>query len=309
MKVAVMGAGAVGGYFGGLLARSGEDVTFIARGEHRKALEEKGLTVKSVHGDFSLKVNVALTPMEVDPVDLVLFCVKAYDTDMVSYQILPMVTWRTTVLTLQNGVDNAEKIEKVVGGPGKVMPGVARIEATVLEPGVIGQMSQFRDIEFGEWDGTVTPKAEKVFQAFQKAGIPCQLSPDIRKSLWTKLLFISAFAGMTTLTGGTIGEVMNCRETRELYISLMREVEKVARAKSVNLDDDVIEKVLKLTGGFSHEAKSSMQRDLEKGKQLEIDALHGIIVKYGKELSIPTPVNETIYGCLKLIEQKRRATR
>jgi len=301
-----MGTGGIGGYFGGLLAKSGEEVYFVARGEHLKALKNQGLSVKSVAGDFWLRVNATDRPEEAGPVDLVLFCVKTYDTETAAKQILPNLHSQTVVLTLQNGVDHGEKIGKIVG-PDKVMAGAVYIESSVHAPGVISQTAGLRKVIFGELQGPVTARARDLLSTFQKAGILCELSEDMRKTLWSKFIMISAVSGLTGLTRTPMREAVEFPETREIFLAALKESMEVAKALSIPLDPDLVDRILAGVSNFNKESKASLLRDLEKEKRVEVEALSGTVVRLGKELSVPTPVHQVIYACLKLADERNRA--
>lgn len=303
MKILVMGTGGVGGYFGGLLAKSGEEVYFVARGEHLKALKEHGLVVKSGGGDFSLKIKATERPEEVGSVDLVLFCVKTYDTENACRQILSNLHSETIVLTLQNGVDNGEKIGKIVGEE-KVMVGAVYIESSVSAPGVISQTAGPRKLVFGELNGSITDRAHRLFSIFQKAGIICELSKEMRKTLWSKFVFICAASGLTGLTRTPMREAIEFPETREIFLAALKESIEVAKGLSIFLEPNLIDQILELASSFNKESKASLLRDLESGKRVEVEALSGTVVRLGKELSIPTPVNQVIYACLKLADER-----
>ncbi len=196
MKIAIMGTGSIGGYFGGRLAKAGEDVVFIARGAQMQALRKRGLTVRSVFGDFHLpNVQATDNPAEVGQRDLILVCVKAYDTDTAAQSIRTMISDTTVVISLQNGVDNAERLIGVLGSQ-HVLGGLCTISSFVAEPGVIEQVSQFARVVFGELDGRVTPHAERILASFQNAGIETVLSTNIQKEIWTKFLFIATYAAL-----------------------------------------------------------------------------------------------------------------
>ncbi len=306
MRILVMGTGGVGGYFGGLLAKAREEVYFVARGEHLRALKERGLTVKSVVGDFSLKVKAIAQPQEAGPVDVVLFCVKTYDTESAARQILPNLGNQTVVLTLQNGVDNGEKIGKIVGEE-KVMVGAVYIESHISAPGVISQTAGPRKIVFGELHGSITDRARRLFNLFQKAGINCELSEDMKKALWSKFVFICAASGLTGLTRTPMREAIEFPQTREIFLAALKESIAVAEGLGIFLDSDLIDKILAIATTFTKESKASLLRDLENEKRIEIEALNGTIVRLGKELFIPTPVNQVIYACLKLVDERYRA--
>ena len=306
MKIAVMGSGGVGGYYGGLLARAGHDVTFIARGAHLAALRADGLQVHSVHGDFNVASAKATdAPAEVGPVDQVLVCVKTPDTDQAAQAMRPLMGPDTTVTSLQNGVDAAERIGAVVGlkhGLG----GVTWISSAVVAPGVIQQFSQFRRVALGELDGRITPRAKALYEAFKDTGITVELSDDIRKVQWTKFTFIAAISGVGSLTRLEIGDYRAVPETRALLVSLMREVEAVARASDVALDADVVEATLALVDSVVPTIKPSMQRDVQAGRRSELDAMIGVIPRQGRELGVPTPAADVVYAALLPAELKAR---
>ena len=244
MKILIMGTGGVGGYYGGLLAQQGHDVTFVARGAHLDAIRTEGLKVKSVHGDFTIfPASATDNPGETGVTDLILFCVKTYNTDEAARAILPAVGPQTVVMSLQNGIDAAERIGKVVGIE-HVIGGVTWLSSAVEAPGVIRQVSQFRRIVFGELAGGLSKRIESISEAFKNTGINVEASEDIRKVLWTKLVFITAVSSLGSLTRLPLGDYRSIPETRSLLSRIMKEVETVARVQKVDLDADVVEKWL-----------------------------------------------------------------
>jgi 2-dehydropantoate 2-reductase len=306
MRIAVIGAGGVGGYFGGLLARAGHDVSFLARGEHLRALRERGLRVRSVHGDFELSsVRATDKAEELGEADLILFTVKTYDTETAATAIRPAVRPGAAVLTFQNGVDNPERIDGVLGA-GTAMGGTVHIETTIAEPGVIAQTSPIRRVVFGEMDGRRTERAERILDAFQSAGLEPTLSENIRKGLWEKFLFIVPMSGLTALTRSPVGDVLSVPELRELVADAFAETAAVAAAEGVELDPDPVGRMMAFAEALKPEMKSSMLRDLERGRRLEVESINGTVVRLGKRHGIPTPVNACIHACLKL--EDRRAT-
>ncbi len=309
MRIAVMGAGGVGAYFGGRLARAGQDVTFIARGEHLRALQERGLEVRSTLGDFTLATVTATDePAEVGPVDLVLVCVKAYDTEVAARAIRPMVGPETAVLSLQNGVDNHERLAAVLGSE-HVLGGLCYISSFIAAPGVIHHVSQFARVVFGELDGRITPRAEGIRQAFADAGVEVTLSTDIIKDIWMKFTFIAAQGGMTSVTRSSIGLIRQVPATWEMYVDAVREIHQVALARGVNLDADAVEKTLAFVQGLAPDIKSSMLADVKQGRPLEIETFSGTVVRLGRELGVPTPVHRAIYAILKLEDERNRRRR
>lgn len=306
MKISVMGSGAVGGYYGGSLARAGHDVTFIARGAHLAALRTNGLKVNSVHGDFTISpVQATDIPAEVGPVDLVLVCVKTPDTDQAAQAIKPMVGPDTTVMSLQNGIDAAERIGAVVGMK-HIVGGATWLSSAIETPGVIRQISQFRRIVLGELDGRITPRVQALFEVLKSTGATVELSDNIVKVLWTKFMFIASISGIGSLTRLGIGDYRAVPETRALLVSLMREVEAVARANGITLDTDAIEQILVLIGNAAPTIKPSMQLDVEAGRRSELESMIGIICRKGRELGVPTPITDIVYAALLPGELKAR---
>jgi 2-dehydropantoate 2-reductase len=306
MKIAVMGSGGVGGYYGGLLAQAGCDVTFIARGAHLAALCENGLQVKSVHGDFTITpVQSTDAPAEVGPVDLVLVCVKTPDTDRAAQGIKPLMGPDTTVVSLQNGIDAAERLGTVVG-IGRVIGGVTWISSAIEAPGVIRQFSQFRRIVLGELDGQITARVQALAEVLSNAGATVEVSDNILKVLWTKFVFIAAVSGIGSLTRLQIGDYRTVPETRVLMVGLMREVEMIAHAAGVALDGDVTEQALAIVDGLAAHIKPSMQRDVETGRCSELESMVGVIGRRGRELGVATPIADMVYAALLPVELKAR---
>ena len=306
MKIAIMGTGGVGGYYGGLLAQKGHDVTFIARGAHLQAIQENGLQVKSIHGDFHVKPAQATDdPAQVGPVDLVIFCTKTYATDEAAHQSRPLVASDTTVMSVQNGIDAADRIGEVIGME-HMLGAVTWISSAVETPGVIKQVSQFRRVVMGELDGRVTARAQAIFEAVDETGITAELSENISKILWTKFVFISTASSLGSLTRLSIGEYRSIPDTRALMTGLMHEVEAVARAQGVELDEDVVQKSLDFIDNAAPTIKASMQLDVEAGRGSEIEAMIGVIGRKGRESEVATPIANTIYAALLPIELKAR---
>ncbi|MCJ7703282.1 MAG: 2-dehydropantoate 2-reductase [Anaerolineales bacterium] len=306
MKIAVMGSGGVGGYYGGLLARQGHDVTFIARGSHLKAIQENGLQVKSVHGDFHLVPAKATdSPTEIGPVDLVLFCTKTHATDEAAQQIKPIVGTKTTVMSLQNGIEAAEQIGAVIG-MGHIIGATTWISSSVEALGVIKQVSQFRRVVLGEMDGQATPRVQLIYETLRETGITAELSENILKILWTKFVFIAAISSLGSLTRLPIGEYRAVSETRNMMISLMEEIVSVALAQKVNLDQDIVQKSLDFIDNAAPQIKASMQLDVEAGRRSELESMVGVIGRKGRELGIPTPTADMTYAALLPLDLKAR---
>jgi len=307
MKITVIGSGGVGGYYGGLLAQHGQDVTFVARGEHLKAIRKNGLQVKSVFGDFRVAPAHAVPdPGEAGPADLVLFCTKTYATEQAAAALKPAVGPATSVLSLQNGVDAAERIGAVIGLE-LMLAGATWISSSIEAPGVIKQVSQFRRVVVGELDGRTKPRLEAVQRAFQDAGATAELSGDIRKILWNKFVFIAAAGGMGSLTRLPIGEFRSVPEARRLLKAIMQEVEALARAQGVRLDADVVTQSLAFVDNAAASIKPSMQLDVEAGRPSELEALIGVIGRQGRQAGVPTPAADFVYAALLPGELKAQA--
>jgi len=299
MRIAVMGAGGTGGYFGALLARAGEEVTFIARGAHLEAIRTHGLTVKSrLAGDFTLPVKATGDPGEVGAVELVLFCVKTYDTATAADQLRPLVGRDTVVLSVQNGIDNEEQIGRVVGRE-PVIGAAAYVSSVIEAPGVIAQTAGPGKIAFGELAGGPSPRTERLRSTFQRAGIAAELCPDIRITLWEKFLFICALSGITALTRLPIGPILACPETSALLRGTMEEVEAVARASGITLPDRCVDEAFAFVTRLESSLRGSIYYDLTAGRRLELEVLNGTVVRLGREHGISTPLNFAIYAALK----------
>jgi 2-dehydropantoate 2-reductase len=305
MRIAVMGTGGVGGYFGGLLARAGEDVTFIARGEHLAALQNGGLHVSSVHGDFDLEsVNATDTPSDVGPVDLVLFTVKTYQIEQAAGEMAPLVGPETAILPLQNGVDASERLIRIFG-EGPVLGGTCRVVSFVAAPGVIEQKSDFRHITLGELDGPITPRVNDIAAVLEKAGAQVEVTDNIQKARWTKFLFIASFSGVGAAARAPAGEMMACPETRATLVQAFREIEALATASGVTLDPDIVEKTMAFCDNMTPGTTASMQRDIMEGRHSELEAQNGFVARRGAELGVPVPAHTFLYSVL--LPQERRA--
>jgi len=305
MKIVMMGAGGVGGYFGALLHRAGEQVWFIARGEHLKAMQANGLQVTSVLGDFTIKITATDDPVEAGMADLVVFSVKSYDTEAAAERMRPMIGPRTTILCLQNGVDNEEKLAAIYGERA-VLPAVVHIFSAVSAPGVIAQTGGPRKITFGEPDGSISPRVERIFEVFRKAEINSERSTRIMADLWEKFLFICAVGGMTALTRAPIGEIRSCPESLAMLRAVMEEVAAVARAKRIPIAADAVEQAMQLVDGLAPGGRGSLYHDLAAGKRLELDALAGAVLRFGEETGVAIPMNRAIYAALKPHDLKAR---
>jgi 2-dehydropantoate 2-reductase len=299
MRVTVMGTGGTGGYFGGLLARAGEDVTFVARGAHLDAIRANGLTVRSrLAGDFSVPARVTDDPGRAGPADLILFCVKAYDTERAAERLGAAVGPDTVILPVQNGIDSAERIGRVVGS-GHVIGGLAGVSSVIAAPGVIEHRAGPDLIQLGELDGEPSGRTERIAETLKRAGMKAQVRPDIRVALWEKFVLICGLSGLTALTRLPLGAVLACPETRSLLRQVMEETATVGRAEAPALAEGVVENLLKFFTAADPAIRGSLYYDLAAGRRLEIETLNGTVVRIGRERGIPTPANFVVYASLK----------
>ena len=299
MKIAVMGAGAIGGYFGGRLAKAGFDVSFIARGAHLDVIRKNGLKVLSPLGDFTIHpATVTDDPAEVGPVDVILFMVKNYDTLRAAEQIRPLVGPDTAIIPFQNGVEARAMLSNVLGAR-HVLGGVAFIPASIQEPGVIKHNAELAKLVFGEFDKQITPRALSFLDALEKAGVTGEIPADISMVLWSKLMFLTSMSAINCITRQPVGLVQSDGETIALYMDAMREVAAVAVAHGVSLGEEAIANNMALAKSFPPNNKTSMFQDLEAGQRLEIDYLSGAVVRLGREKGIETPIHRTAWVAIK----------
>jgi len=298
MRIAVMGAGSIGGYFGGMLSLGGNEVTLIARGAHLEAIRRRGLQVITDHGEFTVQCEATDDPRQAGPVDLVLLTVKTYHNQEAVPAMRPMVGEETTVLCLQNGIDSYQAAAQSLGA-GRVLPGAAYVDAGLESPGVVKQTGEVVEIVFGEPDGVDSPRGELISDTLRKAGIPAQLSNDIQRTLWTKFLFIATTAGVMSLSRQTMAQLMPLPEWRQVILGCMREIEAVGRASGVDLDPNIVQDTVDYIEGSLEEMHASMHADIVAGRPLELEALNGAVVRAGKSAGLPTPINDVIYAALK----------
>ena len=268
MKILIVGAGAVGGYFGGLLARSGEDVTFLARGEHLKAIQEKGLYIKSINGDFNIKINAVEKPNANEKYNLIVIAVKSYDLPDACNNIKGTVKNETVLMSLLNGVDSEEIIGSIFGAD-NVIGSVAFIGSQISEAGVISHTASGM-ITIGELDGVKSKRCEEILKIFERAKIPIKLSENIQKDIWAKMVWNTGFNAITALTGSLVSDVLSIPESRRIVEMTMKETVEVANKKGIKLSDDLVEKTISKTLKAG-EIKTSMLQDRENGKVMEID--------------------------------------
>ena len=299
MRIAVVGAGGVGGGFGAALAKAGADVTFIARGAHLAAMKSQGLRIEGGRGETHLVPTQATDdPKTVGPVDYVLFCVKLWDVESAGEHIKPLVGPNTAVIPLQNGIDAPERLIPILG-PQAVMGGVAQISASIMEPGVIRQVGTFMRMIFGEIDGSRSKRAEDFLALCQKAGFDVTLSDQIQTDLWMKFIPLATNASITAATRLPIGKLRDDPDVKAVFLAAITEVIDVGRAKGISLPSDALSRTLDFIGHTPPAMKASMALDLERGNRLELPWLSGKVAELGREVSVPTPTHDLLYALLK----------
>jgi 2-dehydropantoate 2-reductase len=307
MRVAVLGSGGIGGYYGALLARSGHDVAFIARGAHLEAMQRRGLTVRTSEGEATIPVAASADTASIGTVDLVLFSVKSYDTATAAQALTPLMARDTAMITFQNGLDNVEAIASVAGSEA-VLAGAVYVALQLQGPGVILRMGGEGKIVFGELSGTLTERVQRIAGAFGQSGTPHEVTTDIRRVLWDKFLFITGIGGVTALARSGIGPLLGSAAGRSLLRAACEEIVAVAQAEGAHLQPAVVDAVLAQAATLPAPWRSSMARDLEEGRRLEVDALSGAVVRRGIKHGIPTPVHHTIVACLSVHQPSASTT-
>jgi 2-dehydropantoate 2-reductase len=297
-RVAVMGAGAVGCYFGGMLARKGAEVTLIARGPHQEVVARDGLFIDSINFQEKVSVRSSSDPAAAKGADLVLFCVKTLDTETASRALAPHLSPNAVVLSLQNGVDNAERIRAIVGR--EALPTVVYVAASIPQPGRVRHAGR-GDLVIGD---SPRETAAAIAAAFEGAGVPCKQSDNVQGELWQKLVLNCASNAVTALAPGGYAAAARNPFTRQMMTDVVEETDRVARAAGVRMPVDKQELTARLMKLFESygTAVSSTAQDIAKKKRSEIDALNGYVAKRGQELGVPAPVNQTLHALIKLIE-------
>ncbi len=301
MKIAIMGAGGVGGYLGGMLAAAGEDVTFVARGTHLEALRRDGLRILGADAVHIPEIAATDTPGDIGVVDAVFFCVKLYDTAEAAKAIAPIVGRKTLVLTLQNGIESVRDVGSVVGKEA-MLGGAAYFPANISAPGEItfyGRIGPHPHIVFGEPGGGKSERVGALLEVCRNAGIEAEGCADTDRMLWEKFLLVAANSAVTSVTRCTVGAVRADPDLHWLQREAVIEAERVGRAAGIAFDDDKVAQVIAALDANAPDSKSSQLVDLESGRRLELDGLSGAIVRLGRELGLPTPVHATVYAALK----------
>ena len=294
MKFLILGAGGVGGYFGARLAADGNDVTFVARGAHRGAMAQRGLKILSDRGDLTIETpQLHQDPDSTGLCDIILVCVKLWDTEAAADFVKPLLAHDTAVVSLQNGVSAEDTLAGVLG-PQHILGGVARIAAAIKEPGVIEHTRKLAKIQFGELDGAKTWRQDCLLSACIGAGIEAEVLPDVTTEIWKKFAILAPLAGAACMYRSSIGELLAEAERRRLLEELIAETVAVARARGADLPPDFTAEAIRAYGAFPDGMKPSMLNDLEAGRRLELAWLNGEVVRLAKDLGVDTPANARV---------------
>jgi len=305
MRIAIFGAGGVGSYFGGRLVQAGEEVIFIARGDHLRAMQAQGLRVDSIKGDFLIQpVQATDDPRRVGEVDMVLLCVKAWQVPEAAEALAPMLGGETGVIFLGNGVDAPYQLAPVLGAE-HVLGGLCRISVAIAAPGHIRHVGIEPYVAFGEMDGRTSQRAENLRQAFERAGVNVSVPADILAAMWEKFIFIAAISGVGAVTRVPAGVLRSVPETRGMLQEAIEENVRLAHARKITLAEDIGARTLAFIDGMAPGVTASMQRDIMEGRPSELGAQNGAVVRMGLESGVPTPTHAFIYNSL--LPQELRA--
>jgi len=308
MKIAMMGSGGVGGFFGGRLAHAGYDVSFVARGAHLAAMRERGLLIESqAHGDIRVpKVHATGDPAEIGPVDVVILSVKLWDTEAAIRQMRPMLKAGTAVLSLQNGVIKDDILRRELG-EAPVIGGVCYVATTIARPGVILQTGPMQRVVIGEYDGKPSERTRILYEALLKSGVDAELSNDVRRAIWEKYAFLVGISATTAAMRTTIGPVRKNPRTRAFLREIFRETVAVGRALGIALPPDYADACLARADGLPEDMAASMAHDLQRGNRLEVEWLSGGVAQLGAAAGVPTPANRAVWDILALYARGKPA--
>lgn len=301
MRFLVVGAGAIGGYFGGRLVQKGEDVTFLVRPSKKLHLAENGLTIQSVHGDFQTPIQAITYGEAAEPFDCIILAVKAYHLPLLQPDLAPYIGKDTMILPLLNGYEHFESLREYFGAE-KVLGGLCYIEATLNHKGSIVQTSPFHRIVFGEWDGANSERAQLLCSHLDHAGFTVTHSHDIQREIWQKYIFIASMSGITTLMGSSVGAILATPESRAIYERLLHEIVTLARNADMPIHSEMEAHTLKTMDSLKPEMMSSMQRDMQKNLPVEASHLHGALLALASGSNVSYPILETVYARLKVYE-------
>jgi 2-dehydropantoate 2-reductase len=306
MRIAVVGVGGVGGYFGGRLAQTDHDVFFIARGAHLEAIRKNGLKVESDSGNFVARPALATDdPAEIGEVDAIVVATKAWQVSDVAESMRSMVGANTVIIPLLNGVEAPSQLAQALGAE-HVLGGFCRVLSHISAPGCVYQSGIRAFVAFGEMDNRKSERVNRLREIFAEAEITVEDAPDIQVAMWRKFLFIASFSGVGAVTRSPAGVIRTLPETRSLLIEAMREIHAVANGRNIALPESAIDEGMTIIDQLPHEALASMQRDILDGRPSELEAQNGAVVRLGAEVGIPTPIHDFIYRSLLPAEQSAR---
>jgi 2-dehydropantoate 2-reductase len=305
MRIAIFGTGGAGGYFGAHLAHAGEEVVFIARGEHLKAIRAQGLRVETTIGEIITHSDATDDPAQVGAVDVVLLGVKTWQVMDAARAMRPMINPQTFVVPLQNGVEAAAELATVLGAE-HVLGGLCGTVSRVISPGYILSIGETNFIKFGELDNRPSERADHLRQIFERAGVKAEVPADIQAAVWEKFIFVAPYGGIGAVTRAPAGVIRSLPETRQMLERGMREILEVSRARQVSLAEGIIEKSMGLMDSLDPNSTTSLQRDIAAGKPSELEAWNGAVVRLGREAEVPTPLHEFIYHSLLPSELRTR---
>ena len=305
MRIAIFGTGGAGGYFGAHLARAGEQVTFIARGEHLQAIREQGLRVETAAGEIIVTSEATDDPARVGAVDVVLVGVKTWQVTEAARAMRPMIGPQTFVVPLQNGVEAAAELATVLGAK-HVLGGLCGTVSRVISPGYVLSIGETNFIKFGELDNHRSERALRLRQTFERAGVKAEVPSNIQAATWEKFIFVAPYGGMGAVTRAPAGVIRSLPETRRMLERGMREILEVASAHQVSLAEGIVEKSMRLIDSLAPDSTTSLQRDISAGKPSELEAWNGAVVRLGLEKGVPTPLHEFIYHSLLPSELRAR---
>jgi 2-dehydropantoate 2-reductase len=305
MKVAVIGSGGVGGYFGGRIAHAGHDVTFIARGEHMKAMRRHGLRVKSINGDFVVKpVKVSDNLQDTAGAELIILGLKAWQVTGIARELRPFMAEGTALLPLQNGILAYDEISAELGRE-STLGGLCRIFSKIESPGVIAHLGIDPAIIFGEMDQQPSERTERFLKVFVNSGIKSWIADDIQAELWKKFINICV-SGLLAVARSTYGEIREMKETREMMTGLFEEIYALSQKAGIRIEHEFVGKTISFIDAFPYDSTSSLTRDVWEGKPSEIEYQNGTVVRLGEQYGVPTPVNRFIYNCILPMERRAR---
>ena len=306
MRIAIFGAGSIGGYFGGRLSQAGEDVIFIARGDHLKAMLANGLRVDSINGDFVLQqVQATDDPSKIGKVDMVLVCVKTWQVPEVAQAMRPMIGPETFVLPLQNGIEAPTLLSEILGSQ-HVLGGLCGLFCYMAGPGHIVHAGTDPFVKFGELDNHRSQRVELLLETFSKAGINTEIPTDIQVAMWMKFLFITVWSGIGALTRSPVGIWRRLPETRQMAKHGLLEIIAVAKSRNILLPVEALQTAMSMYDGLAPQSTASLQRDIMDGRPSELEAQIGAVVRFGQESNVPTPQHTFIYQCLLPMELQAR---